>query len=151
MKNSRQVKLLEIIGQEPVETQKELAERLRAFGFDSTQATISRDIKELRLVKVPVGGGTYKYAQPGSDSGDAFSGRLRNVFREGVTSCKAAQNIVVLKTLAGLAMAAAAAVDAMHMEDIVGSLAGDDTVFLVFEDADRAVGFCQRVKLLLGS
>jgi len=149
MKNSRQAKLIEIIEQESVETQKELSERLRALGYDSTQATISRDIKELGLIKVPGGDGTYKYALPGAESDNVFSGRLRNVFREGVTSFRAAQNIVVLKTLSGLAMAAAAAVDAMRLDDIVGSLAGDDTVFLVFEDAEKAAAFCTRIKLLL--
>lgn len=149
MKNSRQAKLLEIIEQEPIETQKELSKRLHAFGFDSTQATISRDIKELRLVKVPGGGGTYRYALPGAEGDGAFSGRLRTVFRESVTSYREAQNLVVLKTLSGLASAAAAAVDAMRLDDIVGSLAGDDTVFLAFEDADKALEFCERVKQLM--
>jgi len=145
MKNSRQAKVLEIIEQEHIETQKELSGRLRAFGFDSTQATISRDIKELRLVKVPKGNGAYRYAQPAAEGDAVMPGRLLNVFREGVISFKAAQNIVVLKTLSGLAMAAAAAVDAMRLDDIVGSLAGDDTVFLVFENADKAVEFCARM------
>ena len=148
MKVRRQAKLLEIIENEHIETQKEMAGRLRAFGFDSTQATVSRDIKELRLVKVPDGNGTYKYAQPGAEGDAVFAGRLRT-FRESVTGYRAAQNIVVLKTLAGLAMAAAAAVDAMRFEDIVGSLAGDDTVFLVFEDNGHAAEFCKQIKKLL--
>jgi len=145
MKNSRQAKLLELIETENIETQKALSSRLRDLGFDSTQATISRDIKELRLVKVPDGNGTYKYAQPGAEGDTVFSNRLRNIFREGVTNVRAAQNIVVIKTLSGLAMAAAAAVDAMRLDDIVGSLAGDDTVFLVFENTEKALAFCHHI------
>ncbi|MCL2747799.1 MAG: arginine repressor [Oscillospiraceae bacterium] len=149
MKNSRRNKLLEIIACERFEIQKDLCKRLNAFGYECTQATVSRDVKALGIVKVPCGDGTYKYSQPQGEGDAAFSRRLLTIFREGVTSFQSAQNIVVLKTLSGLAMAAAAAVDAMKREEILGSLAGDDTVFLVFADADKALGFCNRVKDLL--
>ena len=150
MKNNRRSKLLEIIESERIETQKELSARLSSFGFESTQATISRDIKSLGLVKIPCGDGMYKYAlPPGGEGENIFGGRLLTVFRESVTSFKSAQNIVVLKTLSGLAMAAAAAVDGMKLEDILGSLAGDDTVFLVFADPPKAFDFCHRLKALM--
>ena len=149
MKNNRQSKLLEIIENERIETQNALSERLRAFGYISTQATISRDIKALGLIKTPCGDGVYQYSKPGVEADTALTGRLRTVFREGVTSFKAAQNIVVLKTLSGVAMGVAAAVDAMKMENILGSLAGDDTVFLALADAEKAEHFCNQVKGLL--
>jgi transcriptional regulator of arginine metabolism len=147
MKAQRQQKILEIIEAGNIETQEELARRLEACGFSSTQATVSRDIKELRLVKVLGLDGRYRYAVSGAAEG-AFLGRLRSIFRESVTTCEAAQNIVVLKTLSGLASAACAALDSMGLAAIVGTLAGDDTVFLVLrtsEDAENLVGEIQKI------
>ena len=150
MKNNRLAKMLEIIENERIETQKDLSERLLAYGYNVTQATVSRDIKTLGLVKTPCGNGTYKYAQPGAGDGEAlFSGNLRTIFLGGVTDSRAARNIVVLKTLSGLAMAVAAAVDAMKFEDILGSLGGDDTVILIFADDERALDFTERIKEML--
>lgn len=149
MKFRRQAKLLEIIEKENIETQEDLSARLRDLGYNNTQATISRDIKDLRLIKVLTNDGVYKYALPRSENDGSFSSRLRTIFRESVTSFDNAQNIVVIKTLPGLANAAGSAVDAMHSNDIVGSLAGDDTLFLVLKDSERAAEFCQRVQGLL--
>ena len=137
MKARRQQKILDIIEQDAVETQEDLADRLRGFGFNSTQATISRDIKELRLVKAMGDGGQYRYAVAGVSEG-LFLGRLRTIFRESVSSCEAAQNIVVLKTLSGLAPAACSALDSMKIAGVVGTLAGDDTAILILKDNKAA-------------
>jgi transcriptional regulator of arginine metabolism len=149
MKTERQAKLIEIVADESIETQEELSARLRDLGFDSTQATVSRDIKELRLVKVPAGSGRYRYNLPAAEKTTSLDGRLRTIFRESVISFQPAQNIVVVKTLPGAAMAAAAAVDAMNLSEMLGSLAGDDTAFLAFGDTVRARSFCERVKTML--
>lgn len=149
MKFDRQAKLLEIIESEDIETQEELSKRLSAYGYNTTQATISRDIRELRLVKALTGQGSYKYALPAGESEAGFTGRLRTIFRESVLSFERAQNIVVIKTMPGLANGACSAIDAMHVPDIVGSLAGDDTAFLVLRDNQKAEEFCQRIQLIL--
>ncbi|MDR3207772.1 MAG: arginine repressor [Oscillospiraceae bacterium] len=149
MKVKRQTKLLELIADEDIETQEELSARLRDFGFNNTQATVSRDIKELRLIKVPAGSGRYRYALPAAEKENTLDSRLRTIFRESVLSFENAQNLVVIKTLPGLGMAAAAAVDAMSLPELMGSLAGDDTAFLAFGDAAKARDFCQRTKTML--
>ena len=146
MKNDRQAVLLEIIAQEAIETQEQLLERLHQRGFKSTQATISRDIKELHLVKEPVGSGHYRYAVSVHRTRLNFADKLRAIFRESVLSLDHAQNIVVIKTMPGLANAAAAALDGMGHADIVGTLAGDDTVLLVMRDSVNASDFCEQVQ-----
>ena len=146
MKNSRQSVLLDIITRESIETQEQLLERLRQRGFKSTQATISRDIKELHLVKEPVGQGRYRYGVSVHRSRLNFADKLRTIFRESVLSLDHAQNIVVIKTMPGLANAAAAALDGMENADIVGTLAGDDTVLLVMRDSANASDFCAQVQ-----
>lgn len=134
VKFQRQSKILEIIQSRDVETQEELSAHLKDAGFSTTQATISRDIKDLRLVKVLSGENRYKYTVSSSNGEVTHSGRLRTIFHESVTSCEAAQNILVLKTLPGLAPAACAALDAMNFQSLVGTLAGDDTAFLVLRN-----------------
>ncbi len=141
MKFQRQSKILELIEREPLETQEELSTRLREHGFETTQATVSRDIKELRLIKVLTADGTYKYATAASELDPGMMTRVRNIFKESVTSIDCAQNIVVIKTLPGLGSAAGYAVDAMKSASIVGSIAGDDTVFIVMRDAEKALSF----------
>ena len=131
MKNKRQAEILRIIESVDVETQEQLLSELERCGIHSTQATISRDIKELHLVKELTGYGSYKYAVSERKLSKNFAGRLRNIFKEGVTSFDRAQNIVVVKTMPGLAAAAGAALDGMEIPDMVGSLAGDDTVILI--------------------
>lgn len=138
MKFQRQSKILEIIQSADVETQEELSLLLLRAGFTTTQATISRDIKELRLIKVLSGENKYKYTVSSGNGEATHSGRLRTIFHESVTSCEAAQNILVLKTLPGLASAACSALDAMSFPTLAGTLAGDDTAFLVLRDNPAA-------------
>ena len=149
MKASRQAKLIEIIENHDIETQDELAERLAEAGFPSTQATISRDIKQLHLVKEPTGQGRYRYAVSVQKTKLNFADKLRTIFRESVVHVEAAQNIVVLKTIEGMAQGAAFALDNMEGTDIVGTLAGDDTIFMVFHDNIHALDFCEQVKQML--
>ena len=149
MKNQRQEYLLQIIAEEAVETQEQLLERLQERGIRSTQATISRDIKELHLIKEPVGHGVYKYAVSGNRTRLNFAEKLRTIFRESITSIDSAQNIVVIKTMPGLASAACSALDNMDITYMVGSLAGDDTAFLLMRDADSAASFCEEIKEML--
>ena len=149
MKTKRQEKILEIIAAKPVETQEQLLEELRASGMHVTQATISRDIKELHLVKEQTGRGSYHYAVSVRKTTFNNSGKLRTIFRESVMSFDCAQNIVVLKTMPGLASAACAALDSMNISVLVGSLAGDDTVFLVMRDNDSALVFCDEIEKMI--
>jgi transcriptional regulator of arginine metabolism len=149
MKNNRQAMILEIISQENIETQEHLLSRLRERGVTCTQATISRDIKQLHLIKEPVGQGVYKYAVSGNRTKLNFAEKLRTIFRESITSIDYAQNIVVIKTMPGLASAACSALDNMNINYMVGSLAGDDTAFLLMKDTESAVDFCQEIKEML--
>jgi len=149
MKNDRQSKILEIISEENIETQEQLLDRLMSHGISSTQATISRDIKQMHLIKEPMGQGVYKYAVSGNRTRLNFAEKLRTIFRESITSIESAQNIVVVKTMPGLASAACAALDDMGVSYMLGSLAGDDTAFLVMRDADSAVDFCKEIREML--
>lgn len=149
MKNDRQAMILEIISQENIETQEQLLSRLQERGISSTQATISRDIKQMHLIKEPVGHGVYKYAVSGNRTKLNFAEKLRTIFRESITSIACAQNIVVIKTMPGLASAACSALDNMDITYMVGSLAGDDTAFLLMQDADSAAAFCEEIRAML--
>lgn len=149
MKSQRQAKILEIIANKSIETQEQLLSELQAEGFHGTQATISRDIKELRIVKELTSLGTYRYTISASDLGSSFSARLNTIFRECVISFDYAQNIIVVRTLPGLASAAGSAIDAMNLHSIVGTLAGDDTVMIVMRDTNAAATFCGEIKSLL--
>ena len=150
MKSQRQAKILEIIANKNVETQEQLLAELQAEGFRGTQATISRDIKELRIVKELTSLGNYRYTVSNSEIGSSFTTRLNTIFRECVISFDYAQNIIVVRTLPGLASAAGSAIDAMNLSAIVGSLAGDDTVMIVMRDTNAAAAFCGEIKALLG-
>ena len=149
MKNDRQAMILEIISQENIETQEQLLSRLQERGISSTQATISRDIKQMHLIKEPVGHGVYKYAVSGNRTKLNFAEKLRTIFRESITSIACAQNIVVIKTMPGLVSAACSALDNMDITYMVGSLAGDDTAFLLMQDADSAAAFCEEIRAML--
>ena len=149
MKSKRQEKILELIADHSVQTQEQLLAELNEAGFCTTQATISRDIKQLHLVKEPTGQGRYRYAVSVHKTKLNFADKLRTIFRESVVSVEAAQNIVVLKTIEGMAQGAAFALDNMGDTDIVGTLAGDDTIFLVFHDNMQALDFCEQVKQML--
>lgn len=148
MKRARQAEILNIIQAVDVATQEQLLDELKARGFSATQATISRDIKELRLVKELSGGG-YRYASSERKGLADSDARLRNIFKEGVTSVDRAQNIVVVRTMPGLASAACSALDSMEIPGMVGSLAGDDTGILIMRDNDAAERFNQEVHKLL--
>lgn len=145
MKNDRQRRILEIVEQENIDTQEQLQQRLLEQGVACTQATISRDIKQLHLIKEPVGQRRYRYTVSSQRSRLNVADKLRSIFRESIVSIDCAQNIVVIKTMAGLANAAAAAMDGMSIPYMVGSLAGDDTAFLVMRDAESARNFCDEI------
>ena len=140
---------MEIISNRNVETQEQLLAMLRDAGFHSTQATISRDIKELRIVKELTSFGTYRYSAATDEVSSSFFSKLNTIFRECITNFDYAQNMIVIHTLPGLASAAASAIDAMNMSVVLGSIAGDDTVFIVMRDTNAAAAFCGEIKNLL--
>ena len=138
MKSQRQAKILEIISTRNIETQEQLLAALQAEGFRGTQATISRDIKDLRIVKELTSLGTYRYTTTSNEVSGSFSSKLNAIFRECVIGYDYAQNIIVIRTLPGLASAAGSAIDAMNLSLVVGTLAGDDTVLVVTIDNNAA-------------
>ena len=138
MKSNRHQKMIELVDNYEIETQEELADKLREAGFQVTQATVSRDIRSLKLSKVPCGNGRQKYVAIKTDD-TQLSEKYIRVLKDGFVSMDKAQNILVIKTVSGMAMAVAAAVDAMDMKEIVGSIAGDDTIMVAVrttEDTD---------------
>ena len=149
MKNNRQTMILDIIAKEDVETQEQLLEHLSRRGVASTQATIARDIKQLHLVKEPTGRGTYKYAVSNARARLNIADKLRTIFHESITSVASAQNIVVFKTLAGLAGGACEALDHMEVSGMLGTLAGENTVLVVMKDTASAETFCQEIQEML--
>lgn len=149
MKNERQEKILEIISTSDVETQEALLDRLRQAGFAVTQATVSRDIRELQLIKVASKGGVYKYAQRENDEGRQ-SAKYVNILRETVVSVENANNMIVIKTYSGMAQAAAAAIDALLSESILGCIAGDDTIFAVARTHVSAVAIVKQIQESVG-
>lgn len=139
MKTKRQNKILELVAQNTIETQEELAELLSEAGFQVTQATISRDIRELKLTKVPEGG-KQKYVVLGRSTTQAeLQEKYIRILQDALVSMDTAQNILVVRTNSGMAMAVAAAIDALQIDSIVGSLAGDDTVFCAVRSAEDAM------------
>jgi len=149
MKSKRQAQILELINEQSIETQNQMMEALAARGIKSTQATLSRDIKELRLVKKLSPDGSYRYSTPLRDDNDERDSRLRKIFRECVVSFDTAQNLVIIHTLPGLANAAASALDNMDIPSLVGTLAGDDTAFLAMRESSDAVEFCREIEAML--
>ena len=149
MKTQRQAKIMEIVSTRDVETQEQLLEALQSAGFYSTQATISRDIKELRIVKELTKYGTYRYTTSSKEVSGSFSARLNTIFKECVTGFDFAQNMVVVRTIPGLASAAASAVESMELGYVLGTIAGDDTVLIVMRNMDAAAAFCSDLKDLL--
>lgn len=150
MKMNRQAKILELIESKDIETQEQLLVELEAYGFVTTQATISRDIKELRIIKELGPNGTYRYSSAPKQLEPTLTAKLNSIFRQSVIACDHAQNIVVIKTMPGLASAACSAIDAMSLEMIVGTLAGDDTAFLLMRDTSSAVSLCSDFKKQIG-
>ena len=157
MKADRQSVILQLIEQYDIETQEELTNRLCALGFNVTQATVSRDIKALKLIKVTTGdeyNSHYKYAlhkvTPADKEQASIAGKYRTLLKDLVVNVDHACNIVVLKTYAGMANAAAAAIDATHNADILGSVAGDDTIFCVLRSDKGATAFAELIRESLG-
>ncbi|HHW02672.1 MAG TPA: arginine repressor [Thermoanaerobacterales bacterium] len=129
MKAKRHMKIREIIKEKPIETQEELAEELRNQGFNVTQATVSRDIKELRLIKVLRDNKHYCYAEP--ERSAFISDKLLRMLRESIISIAYSENLIVIKTLSGTAPAAAEAIDGLNWSEIIGTIAGDNTILVI--------------------
>ena len=150
MKTSRQNEILEIITQQDIETQSQLLEALEARGVKSTQATVSRDIKELRLVKEIAPGGNYRYAPASADETNDAARRLEGIFRDACIGFDYALHTVVIRTLPGLAQAVGSALDSMDHENVVGSIAGDDTVVTIMRNAATAERLCTHLRRAYG-
>ena len=149
MKSLRQEKIIEIINKRNIENQNQLMNALLAEGIKSTQATLSRDIRDLHLVKEMSAEGSYRYVLGTRDGIADHEQRLRKIFRECILDCKVAQNLIVIKTLPGLANAACSALDNMDIYNLVGSIAGDDTAFLAMKDNASAEHFLKEIDKLL--
>ena len=148
MKVNRHAKIVELINKYQIETQDELAEYLNEAGFKVTQATVSRDIRDLKLTKVPAENGRQKYAVLQSTQ-NGMTEKYVRVLRDGFSSMDMAQNILVLKTVSGMAMAVAAALDAMNWNEIVGCIAGDDTIMCAVRTVDDTILLMEKIKKLL--
>lgn len=148
MKKQRQGAILEIIRSTDVDTQEELAERLRQQGYRVTQATVSRDIRELKLSKVAAGGGRQKYAVM-SQKNQKAEDRYIRALRDGFVSMEPAQNLLVMRTASGMAMAVAAALDSLNLPEMVGCIAGDDTVFAAARSKEEAAALAGKLNALL--
>ena len=149
MKSKRQEQILKLIGEVDIETQNQMMDALKERGIKSTQATLSRDIKELRLVKELSPNGGYRYVAPSKDENADLTVRLRKIFRECVVSFDTAQNLVVIHTLPGLANAAASALDSMQIPNLIGTIAGDDTAFFAMRSSEDASAFCKEIEDML--
>lgn len=149
MKLDRQNVIMEIIAQQDIETQNQLLEALAARGVKSTQATLSRDIRDMRLIKELGPNGNYRYVMAVNQENADLDARLRKIFKECVLSYDLAQNILVIKTLPGLAQAAGSTLDGMDIPGLVGTIAGDDTAFLALKDEDAAVRLYHEIEQLL--
>ena len=145
MKSRRQSALLEIIQEYDIDTQEELQERLKQRDFTVTQATISRDIKELKLVKTPVGNGKYKYATGNKAVVDSLS-TFNTLFKTAVISVDLAQNIIIIKTTSGMAQGVCATIDSIEWDGMLGSIAGDDTIFIVASTTAKAATLASELK-----
>lgn len=148
MKKTRHTKIIEVIQKHDVETQEELANFLREVGFAVTQATVSRDIRELKLSKIPTGNGKQKYIVLKQDDSHVDDKYIR-VLRDGFVSMDMAQNILVVKTVSGMAMAVAAALDALKFPEIVGCIAGDDTIFVAVRWADKTQALMDKIHVMI--
>jgi transcriptional regulator of arginine metabolism len=149
-KNKRQQKILEIIEKYNVETQEELIEHLRSEGFTCTQSTVSRDIKQMHLVKESVSGGGYRYTVSERKEEFDTAHRLQMILRECFVSMDYASNLIVLHTMSGLANAAGAALDGMELPTVLGCISGNDTVLIVMRDEQAAQALCQQVRTMRG-
>ncbi len=144
-KNERQEAMLKLVRAKDISTQEELARELENAGWQVTQATVSRDIKDLGIIKVTLPSGGTKYSVL-DRTGDVAPGRLLSVFSHCVLSCEVAMNLVVVKTLPGMANAAASALDSIHLQGVVGTIAGDDTVFIATPSYENALAINSTIK-----
>ncbi|MCI7242439.1 MAG: arginine repressor [Lachnobacterium sp.] len=149
MKTRRQAKILELIQRNDVETQEELSAYLVREGFQVTQATVSRDIRELKLTKIAMDNGKQKYAVI-TDADSGMMEKYARVLREGFISMDLAKNIVVIKTVSGMAGAVCAAIDAMKFQEMVGSIAGDDTIICIIRDDEEAIKIMKKLRKIVG-
>ena len=148
MKSARQIAILEMIAERAVETQEELADALRSRGFQVTQATVSRDIKELRLVKVLSADGAYRYATSDKNE-NSLNERLIRMFSDTVLSMTSAYNQIILKTISASANIAAEAIDSMHWPEILGTIAGDNTILLIVRSNEEVPGVLERLNAMI--
>lgn len=148
MKKSRHQKIKELVEEFEIDTQEELADKLKEAGYVVTQATVSRDIRELKLSKVPIGDGRQKYTVL-VHSDHYLSDKYIRVLKDGFVSMDMAQNILVVKTVAGMAMAVAAAIDAMKLKEIVGSIAGDDTIMMAVRTVEDTQAVMDKIRGVL--
>lgn len=147
MKSDRHAKIVELIGKYNIETQEDLADKLNQAGFNVTQATVSRDIRELKLTKVSIGEKRQKYAllQQSQDMADKYI----RILRDGFVSMDMAQNILVIKTVSGMAMAVAAAIDALQWHEVVGCIAGDDTIMCAIRSTEENKRVMEKVRKIV--
>ena len=150
MKSERHARIIDLISRFDIETQEELADFLKKDGFRVTQATISRDIRELGLTKIAIGGGKQKYTLVYEGMNDLNEKYLR-VLREGYLSMDMAQNILVVKTVSGMAMAVAAALDKMHWPEIAGCIAGDDTIMCAVKSVDETLKVMEKIHRIIAA
>lgn len=149
MKVGRHAKIVDLIGKNDIETQEELAEYLNREGYSVTQATISRDIRELKLTKISTGDGRQKYALM-HNQGSEMNEKYLRVLKDGFISMDMAQNILVVKTVSGMAMAVAAAIDAMHWSEVAGCIAGDDTIMCAIRSAEDTIRVMEKIRRIVG-
>ena len=148
MKGNRHAKIIELIRKNNIETQEELAEHLNREGFRVTQATVSRDIRDLKLTKVPDESGKQRYApHPGDENN--MSEKYKRILKDGYVSMDMAQNILVIKTVSGMAMAVCAAVDAMKWNEVVGSIAGDDTIMCAIRSVEDTAKVMDKIRKIV--
>lgn len=148
MKVNRHAKIVELIMTHDIETQEELADYLNAAGFPTTQATVSRDIRDLKLTKVPTGNGKQKYMILRTPD-EELSEKYRRVLKDGYISMDMAQNILVVKTISGMAMAVAAAIDAMNWNEVVGCIAGDDTIMCAIRTVEDTTNVMDKISKIV--
>lgn len=148
MKVNRHAKIVELVSKNHIETQEELADLLNQEGFQVTQATVSRDIRDLKLTKVPTENGRQKYAVLKTTE-NVMSEKYMRILKDGFHSMHKAQNILVIKTVSGMAMAVAAAIDEMQWSEVVGCIAGDDTIFCAIHDVDETVEVMAKIRKIV--
>ena len=148
LRSARHAKILEVISHNEIETQEELLHHLLKEGFAVTQATVSRDIRELKLTKIAISGGGQKYAVL-NDSTEVLSEKYIRVLKDGFLSMDMAQNILVIKTVSGMAGAVCASLDAMQLHEVVGSIAGDDTIMCAIRTTEDTVAIMKRLRKII--